>query len=117
MPMNVAVNDRIRSKGIGTKIFDWLKAEHPGKEITLNVEPLEEDAPNAAQREKRIQFYHRQGFRSSGYQLMDTSGVFDIMTTGEELAVADYKKQSLIWEWVSISRSFGTKHEHRRTKV
>ena len=91
----VAVNDEIRSKGIGTKIFEWLKSKHPNKEITLNVEPLDETADNAAQRTRRMKFYEKQGFHDSGYMLKDSSGYFDILTTADILTVLDYRKAIL----------------------
>jgi len=91
----VAVNDRIRSKGIGTKIFEWLKAKYPDKEITLNIEPIDETANNAEQRVKRMHFYEKQGFKDSGYILKDTSGEYYILTTLENLSVEDYRKAIL----------------------
>lgn len=54
----LAVNDRIRSKGYGTKILDWLK-QNTEKIIVLNVEAINSSAKNALQREKRISFYNR----------------------------------------------------------
>ena len=51
----LAVNDRIRSKGYGTKILDWLK-QNTEKIIVLNVEAINPSAENALQREKRISF-------------------------------------------------------------
>lgn len=91
----VAVNDKIRSKGIGTKIFQWLKKQYPDKEITLNIEPLDGDAENAEQRVRRMKFYEKQGFRNSRYMLKDTSGDYYILTTADSLAVEDYKKAIL----------------------
>ena len=91
----VAVNDKIRSKGVGTKIFEWLKIKYPNKEITLNVEPLDETADNTEQRTRRIKFYEKQGFHDSGYMLKDMSGEFDILTTSDSLAVLDYRKAIL----------------------
>ena len=91
----VAVNDKIRSKGIGTKIFEWLKSKYPNKEITLNVEPLDATAENAAERIKRMKFYEKQGFHDSGYRLKDSSGEFDILTTSDTFVVADYRKAIL----------------------
>lgn len=51
----LAVNDRIRSKGYGTKMLDWLK-HNTDKIIVLNVEAIDPLAENAQQREKSISF-------------------------------------------------------------
>ena len=46
----LAVNDRIRSKGYGSKMLDWLKSD-TDKIIVLDVESIDPSAENAQQRE------------------------------------------------------------------
>lgn len=43
---NLVVNDKIRSKGYGTLMLKHLKEMSGNKEITLNIEPLYENADN-----------------------------------------------------------------------
>lgn len=46
----LAVNGRIRSKGYGSKMLDWLKSD-TDKIIVLDVESIDPSAENAQQRE------------------------------------------------------------------
>ena len=66
----LAVNDRIRSKGYGTKILDWLK-QNTEKIIVLNVESLNLSVQNALQREKRLSFHSRNGIFDTGCRFVD----------------------------------------------
>ena len=63
----LAVNQNIRSKGIGGEILDYAYAQAGDKIIVLNVEPLDENADNHEQRERRIEFYARHGICETGY--------------------------------------------------
>ena len=47
----LAVNDRIRSKGYGTKMLNWLKSD-TDKIIVLDAESIDPSAENAQQRER-----------------------------------------------------------------
>lgn len=88
----LAVNDEIRSKGYGTKILNQLKEMSAGKEVTLNVEPLDEKADNYSQRVRRMEFYMRNGFHDTGYRLVDTTGEYAILSTTDNFAIKEYKK-------------------------
>ena len=50
----LAVNDKIRSKGYGTLMLKHLNEMSGNKEITLNIESLDENADNYKQRVKRL---------------------------------------------------------------
>ena len=80
----LAVNDRIRSKGYGTKILDWLK-ENTEKIIVLNVESLNPSAPNALQREKRISFYSRNGIFDTGCRFVDGGEKYSVLASDIEI--------------------------------
>lgn len=88
----LAVNDEIRSKGYGTKIINQLKEMSVGKEVTLNVEPLDEKADNYSKRVRRMEFYIRNGFHNTGYRLVDSTGEYSILSTTDDFAVEEYKK-------------------------
>lgn len=88
----LAVNDEIRSKGYGTKMLNQLKEMSAGKEITLNVEPLDKKADNYSQRVRRMEFYIRNGFRDTGYRLVDLTGEYSILSTADDFTIEEYKK-------------------------
>ena len=63
----LAVNQNMRSKGIGGEILNYAYAQAGDKIIVLNVEPLDSAADNHEQRERRIAFYARHGIWETGY--------------------------------------------------
>lgn len=88
----LAVNDALRSQGYGTQILSLLKEQNPEKEITLNIEPLDERSENYEQRKRRMAFYRRNGFCDTGYCLADMTGEYSILSTADNFSAADYKK-------------------------
>jgi len=87
----LAVNDKIQSKGYGTKILNIIKENNKGKEITLNIEPLDKNADNYQQRLRRYEFYKRNNFNNTGYYIDDTDKYL-VLSTKEELNIKEYKK-------------------------
>lgn len=87
----LAVNDKIRSKGYGSKILDSIKKNYNGKSIVLNIEPLDSNAENYEQRVKRFEFYKRNGFSSTNHLINDISGKYLILSTSKSFSVKAYK--------------------------
>ena len=79
----LAVNDRVRSKGYGTKMIDWLK-RNTDKIIVLNVEAIDPSAENAQQREKRVSFYGRNGIIDTGCKFVDEGETYSVLTSDVE---------------------------------
>ena len=77
----LAVEADLRSKGYGSMILKQIAEAHVPKGIMLNVEPPDQEAENYDQRLKRIRFYSDNGFRESGYQLIDHGDQYSILTT------------------------------------
>ena len=101
----LAINDRIRSKGYGTKILDWLK-QNTEKIIVLNIEAINYSAKNALQREKRISFYNRNGIFDTGCKFIDKGETYSVLTS--DIEHFDSKEYEML-----LSRfSFGTYKKH-----
>lgn len=62
----LAIDAKFRGLGIGSRLLALIVTQNPGAQIVLDVEPPHEDAPNLAQRLRRIEFYGRHGFRRCG---------------------------------------------------
>lgn len=82
----IAVDPALRGKGIGSRILERLRMEHPEKALLVEVESPEEGVDNYTQRVQRIAFYRRNGFydldrtitgRGVTYQLLSTDEAFD----------------------------------------
>ncbi len=62
----LGIDAKFRGLGIGSRLLALIVTQNPRAQIVLDVEPPHEDAPNLAQRLRRIEFYGRHGFRRCG---------------------------------------------------
>ena len=62
----LGIDAKFRGLGIGSRLLALISEQNPRTQIVLDVEPPHEDAPNLAQRLRRIEFYGRHGFRRCG---------------------------------------------------
>jgi GNAT superfamily N-acetyltransferase len=88
----LAVDGSLRGKGYGSRVLSQIKAEKTGQRTVLNIEPLDEKAPNAEQRRKRLAFYERNGFSESGYVSRDPSSIYDVLCFGPALDPGEYER-------------------------
>lgn len=88
----LTTNVGVRSNGYGTKILQELIRRNANREVVLNIEPLDEFAENAEQRERRWRFYQKNGFLMTGYLLEEDGQYFEILSTSTSFSVADYIK-------------------------
>lgn len=85
-----AVEDELRGQGYGSAILSAIQEEYP--HVVLNVEPLEETAPNLPERQRRFAFYRKNGFFDTGWHVWEVGGMFRVLSTRQELDVPAYKK-------------------------
>lgn len=62
----LAIDAPFRSKGYGGRAVEALKAAYPGKKQVVDFEMADDTAGNREQREKRRDFYLRNGYRETG---------------------------------------------------
>ena len=62
----LGIDAKFRGLGIGSRLLALIVTQNPSAQVVLDVEPPHEDAPNLAQRLRRIEFYGRHGFRRCG---------------------------------------------------
>lgn len=62
----LGIDAKFRGLGVGSRLLALISEQNPRAQIVLDVEPPHEDAPNLAQRLRRIEFYGRHGFRRCG---------------------------------------------------
>ena len=58
----LAISDAVRGKGYGSAVLQAVQKKYAGKRIILNIEEMDEQAANYAQRVKRKSFYQKNGF-------------------------------------------------------
>ena len=84
-----AVDTPLQGQGYGSAILAALREEYGN--IALNVELLDQRAPNYLQRLRRFAFYEKNGFSDTGYDVWEVGGRFRILST-RQLDVLQYKK-------------------------
>lgn len=77
----LAVEDGLRGSGYGSRILDHWKQQDPQRQILLNVELLDPQAENYAQRVQRMAFYKKNDFYDSGYDIDEVGGTFRVLST------------------------------------
>lgn len=65
----LAIVSSCRSKGYGSRAIETLKAEYPEKKQVVDFEMLDDSANNSVQRERRRNFYLRNGYKETGFFL------------------------------------------------
>ncbi len=89
----IAVNDKIHSKGYGTKLLQVLFEKYPDKSITLFIETMsDKKAENYEQRIKRLAFYERNGFACTGISAGFKTPFVDILSTDKNYDMNKAKK-------------------------
>lgn len=87
--MYLAVEPELRNRGYGSAILKILREELPGQRIIADVETPKADAENNVQREKRVEFYRKNGYvfteiayrwEDEDYRIMSNGG----SVTGKE---------------------------------
>ncbi len=77
-----SVPARVRSKGYGAQLIQWLIKMYSDKTVVGNIEPTGFNAENEDQRIRRLAFYERNGFHKEPFRLIDDSGLYDVISTG-----------------------------------
>ena len=86
----LAVDKQQRSKGYGSRILQELKNRYAGRQIVLDLEGIDAQAENNAQRISRKRFYLRNGFYETGC-FMDYFGIrFEVLCHTENWNVSDF---------------------------
>ncbi len=87
-----AVTPELRSRGYGSEIIRDLRVFYSDRDMVLDIEPLNDAAPNAAQRIRRSEFYIANGFRDTFWEMTDDTGDFRIFTTAEDFDIDVFRK-------------------------
>lgn len=78
----LAVNDSVRSRGYGSRILNGVRRHAAGRTVVLELEPLDDGAPNLEQRRRRLAFYERGGFALTGYRIHEGDQSYSVMADG-----------------------------------
>lgn len=79
-----AISEEARCQGVGGQSLRLLQDYYPGKQIVVDFEAVDDEAPNAAQRRRRRAFYLRNGLHPTGWYAYYSETEFEIVCSGEE---------------------------------
>lgn len=89
--MFLAIDENARDGGYGSEILRQVHKRYPGVKMFLNIEPLDENAPNYEQRCRRKAFYERNGLVCLDYQVREAGVIYEMMTYGEYVNRQEYE--------------------------
>ena len=85
-----AIEPEQRSRGLGACMIRKLRRRYPERTIVLDIEPLSDTAENSGQRRRRYMFYVNNGFRDTGYEMRDITGIYRILSSREGLDISAF---------------------------
>lgn len=100
-----ALDEPYRNKGIGSVVLERLKELYPDCQLVLDMEPLDENAPNYEVRKRRTRFYTRHGLTLTGRCMTYFDNTFEIMCTQPPFREADFRKmfnEPIFKDWQPI---------------
>lgn len=94
----LAVNDRVRSHGYGTRIINEIRHRYPQDSLVLDVEQPNPQAANNQQRLRRLRFYKRNGFFPTPKLFKEEKVTFQVLATNKKI---NQRKVDKVFEWFS----------------
>lgn len=88
----LAVSPQLQNQGIGGRILDLLKSRYPEHRIVLSIEPLEEGAENFSQRQRRLEFYQKNGFADIGLSSTHRGMTYTTLVYGGTFTPEEWKQ-------------------------
>lgn len=88
----LAVDGKCRSKGYGSEAIRLFKEKYPAKNHAVDIEMMEENAPNVAQRKSRRNFYLRNGFKVTGLFLNYLGENYEVLSLEDDFDKAGFKE-------------------------
>lgn len=88
----LAISSDKRGHGYGTTVLQDLKKRFRGKQIILDIEPIDKSASNYEQRVKRLKFYQQNGFNPTKRKLVDNSGIYQVCATDKQVDTEEFNR-------------------------
>lgn len=85
-----AVNEALRGKSYGSRILQTIHNRKPAQRIVADVEKPDCASGNQEQREKRIRFYHRNGYKTTEIEYRWQDEDYLILSYNGDVSKAEY---------------------------
>ena len=88
----IAIASRWRSRGYGSEILRNVVKRAEGKPVSLFIETMDDlDAPNYAQRKRRLAYYEKNGFVQTGWQVGVKKPELDVLSNASDFSLEQGK--------------------------
>lgn len=88
----LAIDPACRAMGYGSRAIETLKVEYPDKKQVVDFEMLDKTATNYEQREKRRNFYLRNGYLETGHFLSYLDVDYEVFCMDENFIFDDFQE-------------------------
>ena len=88
----LAVKPELRNRGYGSMILEHIRVLYPGQRIIADLENSENDSPNQSQREKRIDFYRKNGYSPTEIRYKWENEHYLIMSNGGDVTWDEFRR-------------------------
>ena len=96
----IAVDSAMQSRGYGRQMLHHIKTLYPNNKFILDIEIAHEKAGNYEQREKRRNFYIKNGYTPAGFIWEEETETYEVLTHGGVSTIEEF--QALIKKFTGV---------------
>lgn len=100
----ICVEEELRNRGYGTAILDKIKEEYRGYRIGIDIEEVKENSDNFEERQRRKDFYSRNGFVSTGIFYNFFFVDYEILSCGGLISKTEWQ-QLVEKHWGNVAKT------------
>ena len=100
--MFFAVDEQLRSSGYGSEILSMLHKKYPKCQITVSIDPPIEGTSDSEIRQRRKQFYQRNGFIDSEYDIKLNGMMQQVLVSGGAFSKTRFSAFLLAYSCLAI---------------
>ena len=79
-----AIDKAFRGQGLGSEVLSGICSTYSGRQVVLEIELMDKNAPNYEQRIRREKFYTQRGFSHTGRFIRYSGVTYEIMFAGKQ---------------------------------
>lgn len=87
-----AIHPMLRGRGIGSRALQTLMKRYADSRFILEIEAVDEPCDNLEVRQKRREFYLKNGLKSAGFTALVFNSALEILTAGEPVSFEEYRE-------------------------
>jgi len=93
----LAIDEKLQGKGYGTKVLSVVEQKYKGRRLVLNIDEVADTFDDFAQRQKRHQFYIKNGYDDCHVKTREKGVVYQLMSKNGNVPYDDYKQMMIAY--------------------